>query len=227
MSPSISDGRDLTTDLVGGSWSPMLTLKDLILQIPNLISNALKNPLCGNFRVGFCYELSLWNTLFEIYFCKEHFMSRKTADRILILTDNTFLLFEPTKTNNNLAVLVAWGFLCSLIRIMVMDSNILSLLWIAKGDNDNAWEQILEVENKEKLIKEIAIRMQRLDQIRIMKYNKQLVIEEDEVTMKSIMNMDINAINETMALYESSLELEPSFSKFQTLILLYQKVHYL
>jgi len=226
MKPSISDGRDLTVDLLGDSWTPIYTLKDLITKIPNLISNALKNPLCGSFRVGYCYEMSLWNTSHDIYLCKEHFMTKKPVDRILILTDNAFLLFEPIEIASNLVVLVAWGFLHSLIKIKVIDTNIISLLWIPKDDNDNAWGQILEIEDKEKLIKEITIKMQTLDQIKIIKEDckRKLVIEEDEVTMKSIMNMDINAINETMAIYESSLELEPSMSKLQTLILLYQKV---
>lgn len=230
MRPSIADGRDLTPELAKPNWSSPVTLKALATNIPPLISKILKDAACGSFKVGHCYEMSLWTPLDRFYLarCREKFFVRScvSPERLMLLADNVFLLLEPIQLNSNLSVLVAWGFLYSLMRVKVMGENCVSLLWMPKGDSGKGWEQVFEVEDKDKLIEAITTRMQRLDQIQIVRenYKKRPAIEEDEVTIRGIADMDINAVNETMALYESSLEVEPSISKFQTLILLYQKV---
>eukprot|EP00826_Nyctotherus_ovalis_P065193 TRINITY_DN957_c0_g1_i11.p1 TRINITY_DN957_c0_g1~~TRINITY_DN957_c0_g1_i11.p1 ORF type:complete len:273 (-),score=48.68 TRINITY_DN957_c0_g1_i11:207-1025(-) len=228
MRPSIADGRNLLNSVTGKyEWSPMVTLSDIVLKLPVFIHKAFQDPLCGSFTLGDTYDLSFWSSgeyfvtqVKEVYNSPDRTSSECTA----VLTDDIFLLLEPKSEDEKSGVLVAWGFLESLVMAEVVGKSFVSLSWRARDDSKRLWKQTFEVAEGEKLTAAILERMKKLDNISV-KEGKKVMLNEEEVTMKSVAKLDINEINENIAFCESSLESDPSLSKLQTLTLLYQKVN--
>eukprot|EP00826_Nyctotherus_ovalis_P019136 TRINITY_DN1584_c0_g2_i1.p1 TRINITY_DN1584_c0_g2~~TRINITY_DN1584_c0_g2_i1.p1 ORF type:complete len:310 (+),score=61.30 TRINITY_DN1584_c0_g2_i1:652-1581(+) len=226
MAPSVSDGRDLLNEFLNEKeWSPAINLSDIITNAPRVVAKALQNPLCGSFHLGQSYNINLWY-LSDKYFLmrgKEIYTSvdKVSPMRVIVLTDNALVILEPNEGSFSDAVLVAWGFLYSLVKLNVTNKNSLAFYWMPKGGGAKRWRQSFQVESAESLAKEVVSRVGKLEVS--VKEESTGVFEEEEVTPKAIAKLDINKINENIALCESSLELEPSISKFQTLMLLYQK----
>ncbi len=148
-----------------------------------------------------------------------------------MVSDNAFLLLEPRKGNAGELLLVAWSFLYSLTRLRKAGPEALRLSWRSVDSPDNECQQTLEIMDGDPadLAEVMVSRLQRLG-ARLAEpkgvsssLNKGAMINEDDVTMKSVARMDINEINENIALFESSMEGNLSISAVQTLTLLYQK----
>ena len=152
----------------------------------------------------------------------------KSLARIIVVTDEAFLLFEPNKGNYTKSKLVAWSYLQSMFKIKVTGKKSIIIHWLAKNDKKKLWEQTFELINPTDLMEAILERLRRLDDIELRKPSEGYIVspglKEEEVTPEAIKNLDIEKINESIAIYESSLTSNPSVSKFQALMVLYQKV---
>jgi len=230
MTPSMADGRDLTCAIIEReTWSPIVTISDIVTSIPDFVSRATKNPLLGTFQLDTLYNIEFWRKSKEYLMvnCKEKFIETNTIseNRVIVITDDIFLLLEKEKKNPKQGNLVAWGFLYSLLKLRIIDASTIEFCWLSISDTKNCWRQFFIIEEGAITLAEgIVERMKRLEKINVV---KNLLIREDEVQPKSVMQIDINEINHNIAIYESSLEAEPSLTKFQTLMLLYQKVNVL
>jgi hypothetical protein len=230
MTPSIADGRDLTCAIAGREiWTPILTVSDIVTSIPDFISRAIKNPLLGTFQLSGLYNIEFWSKSKEylVVNCRERFITTDAVseERVIVMTDDIFLLLERQEKNSKQGTLVAWGFLYSLLKLRIVNASTIEFYWLSISDSKNCWTQYFIIEgNTTTLVERIVERMKKLEKINIV---EKLSITEDEVKPKAIMQIDINEINHNIAIYESSLEAEPSLTKFQTLMLLYQKVNLL
>lgn len=228
MTPSIADGRDLTCAIIGKeTWSPIITISDIITSIPDFISKVAKNPICGTFHLGSLYNIDFWVNSKEYLTvnCKERFIEQDYVSeaRVIVITDDILLLLERQKNNYKQGLLVAWGFLYSLLKVRIVNVSTISFHWLSKLDSSNCWTQFFTVEGSAATLAErIAERMQKIEKVEVIeKYS----ITEEEVRPASVMQVNIDEINHNIAIYESSLEIEPSLDKFQTLMHLYQKVN--
>ncbi len=172
--------------------------------------------------------------MIDVSKCREQFRpsGKVSVARYMVITDNAFLLLEPKQGNTEQMLLVAWSFLYSLVRVRVAGSSALVLSWRALADSDSAWEQSLEIleEDPHVLATMLVRRLELLGAKVTGKKGKSVPIStkgrlnEDDVTVKSVASLDINEINEDIALYESAITSgEISVSAVQTLALLYQK----
>lgn len=228
MYPSIADGRDLLNFITGNDeWSPLVKIANIILKLPETVRNLFKNPIGGSFVLGNLYDITFWSSSDDYFIRKVNEIIPSTEQqirqRILILTDNAFLLFEPDKNNCECGTLVAWGFLESLLAVELINDDTVTLQWNPKDDLKKAWKQLFEVEDGTQLVNEITNRMKKLDKVKVTE-GKRTLLSEEEVTSKAVSDIDISEINNNIALCESSLESELTLSKFQTLMVLYQKV---
>ena len=223
----------MTFELAGKhEWSPIATIADMVKRMPELVSRLLgsKNNVCGTFHLGHSYNLELWENLPDCYMaaCKEQYPHHKMSSpsRIILLSDTAYLLLQPKKGDLSQSLLVAWSFLHSLVRVQTIAKNVVVLTWMPKDDPNTFCEQVLEIEGDMKeFLEELLTRMARLKAAHSGSSPKKTMLREDEVSLKAATQVDINEINENIAIYESSLESEPSISAFQTLMLLYQKVY--
>ena len=228
MFPSITDGRNLLYSIIGKEeWSPIFTVAKIITMIPEFISISINNPICGHFNLDETYTISFWSKCKEyiVMKCKEkqEMEDSLSPTRIMVLTDNVFLLLEPGKNNSDQGILISWGFLYSLLKIKIISKNVMQFYWLSKFDKVNVWIQRFVIEDDtETFVKMINEKMIKLGEIQVKIVNIKM-INEDEVQPKSVMQIDINQVNENIAIYESKLEADPSINKFQTLMVLYQK----
>ena len=163
----------------------------------------------------------------------EHFPAhgKTSATRYIVLTDNVFMLFEPKQKKLDQVLLVAWSFLYSLVKVKLTKGKFVQLSWRGQEDVENSCEQTLEVfENAEELVGGIVEKMQKLGGIKVRSLTESSIapavkgeLKEEDVTVKAMAQLDINKINENIALCESSMGTELSVSAVQTLMLLYQK----
>ena len=214
-------------ELLGNTeWSPMTNLADIIQNIPDLVSKSLKETLFGTFHLGKSYNINLWNLSsdYSVTICKELYPKKNIGSplRLLVITDNTLLVLEPRDGNFSDSILMAWGFLSSLIKLKISKDDLIELYWISKGDYNNLWKQIFQLREPEKFAEEIANKMKNLAVIVKESYKGRFT--EEEVTSKSIKELNIKEINENIVLCESSLKTDLTVTKIQTLLLLYQKV---
>eukprot|EP00826_Nyctotherus_ovalis_P024044 TRINITY_DN1854_c0_g4_i1.p1 TRINITY_DN1854_c0_g4~~TRINITY_DN1854_c0_g4_i1.p1 ORF type:complete len:170 (+),score=30.57 TRINITY_DN1854_c0_g4_i1:616-1125(+) len=144
-----------------------------------------------------------------------------SGERVIVLTDDIFLLLER-QANYKQGRLVAWGFLYSLLKVKVVDKNAIELHWLSSSDSENCWIQCFALEGSAVAFAEkLAGKMHKLEKVKIA---ERQTINEDDVKPKAVMGVNIDEINQSIAIYESSLEAEPSLTKIQTLMHLYQKV---
>jgi len=210
----------------------------MISKMPKFISKIMENPICGTFHLGHYYNLNLYNDYPECFVtsCTELFPLAKTQSikRVLILTDDVFLLFEPNKGDTTQSLLISWAFIYSLVKMRITENGQIILEWRADS-NTEIWQQYIKIDDDvDKFVEEIMDRMKEFDDIKIggnsekkIKENPKKQLLEEDVSIKEITShTDINEINENIALYESSLEQNPTLSSFQTLMLLYQKVFF-
>jgi len=199
--------------------------------LPKFIKGVMKNPYCGTFRLGRAYDARFWcqpNNSFFITKCRElHPLNNIVSyRRLIVLTDNLFLVLEPDEGNYTKSEIVAWSFLYSLVRVKVLNQTSIQFHWLPKDDDKNCWEQVFKLNNPGELLREVLSRMEKLkaEVHQINKGKKRKMLSEEDVTPEALENFNIHQIDENIALCESSLEVEPEISKFQTLMLLYQKV---
>lgn len=150
-----------------------------------------------------------------------------SPNRHIVLTDDVFLLFESQEENKESYLLIAWSFLDSLIKMQVSRGTLITFTWLAKDDLAAAWEQTFEIREKVKeFVENVKEKMRMLSSISIEKAAslRKARFKEEEVTTKSMAELDIEEINENIALYESDLQTNLTISAVQTLMLLYQKV---
>ena len=230
MHPSIADGRDLLSILLGNNiWSSIIMIKDLVIKLPELVSKTIDNPTCGEFRLGHNYNMAVWTSVPNYYVtkCIEIYPANGmvSSERTIVLTDNAFLLLEQAKFGNQQPVLMAWAFLHSLLKIRIGKHNHISLSWLTKFDPINSFVQTFEIDNPTVFVDSVVERIKRMEGILEIKENnpKKRIISEEDVSFESVLKTNINEINESIALCESSIDIDPSVSLFQTLITLYKK----
>lgn len=144
--PSIADGRDILDEIINQQWSVNIKLELIVNSIPSFLEGFMNNLskgkifLSGNYLLEEKYDLSLFEDL-PVYIQKvKEVISINNKDkefqRVMIITDMFFLLFEPEKWNikNNFMKLTFWSNIKALVLIKKnLNNEICRFFWKQKS----------------------------------------------------------------------------------------------
>jgi len=144
--PSIADGRDIIDEIINHQWSVNMKLETIVNAIPAFLEGYLKNLnkgkilLSGNYLLDEKYDLSLFEEL-PVYIQKIKEVINingkdKEFQRVMIITDMFFLLFEPEKWNikNNFMKLTFWSNIKALVLIKKnLNNDLCRFFWKQKS----------------------------------------------------------------------------------------------
>ena len=186
--PHLADGRDLYKELRNSKMkSSGLSLSNLLEDIIEFMKiNFERGGLifCGNYYLGEKYDLRILQKGCEnIIGVKENLVvngKKARYNRILVLSDVYFLLFEQEKWYKNNLTLLFWSSLNNIEKIQkVKDNKTLILHWTGK-DKGNAYLMSLTINNRESFIQDLLEKMKTFGvNFDIMKVNKNNQIEHN------------------------------------------------
>ena len=146
--PIIADGRDLLEEILNHSWTTNLKLIDIAEKIPFYISEFLNNLkdgnifLSGSYTLGEKYDLSFLEQLpVFISKAKEKINingKEKEFNKILLVGDMFFCLFDQDFFNRNNLTLTFWSNIRALVTIKkTIQGDNCRFLWKQKNKKVN------------------------------------------------------------------------------------------
>jgi len=164
--PHFADGRDLfnelrsTKNLQQNNWLPNL-LTDILEFIKINFDNGGLN-FCGNYYLGSKYDLRILQKGCEnILNVKENLVLNGKSiklNRVLVVSDIYFLLFDQEKWYKNNLTLLFWSSISNIEKIQkVKDSKTLILQWIQK--EKETYPMSLTIQQREVFIKLLLEKM--------------------------------------------------------------------
>ena len=165
--PNLADGRDLYKELRNSkNQNNELNLANLLGDILEFIKiNFERGGLffCGNFYLGYKYDLRiLQKGCANIINVKENLkVNGKNVkyNRVLILSDVYFLLFQQEKWYKNNLTLLFWASINNIEKIQkVKDNKTIILHWTQK-DKENPYLMSLTITHRDIFIKDLLEKM--------------------------------------------------------------------
>lgn len=232
--PSVSDGRDLTSEILKQKWTPSITSADLISLIPGFFqSNLLKNQSeisvkdYGRFHLGSPYYLESWERkeFMASFYCAEIDVRNKKAaqERIIVLTHTVILVLELNNQYPGIGYLISWATLqsLSLVRRSIKEPETLVFEW-KKIEDRPAFSQVFRMNEANSFIELLSKNMQKLGAV-VKRLTAKRLFVEDEVNGKEIKKMNINEVLQAIEVYEDNFETVLNKNIINTLLELYQQ----
>ena len=186
--PHLADGRDLYKELRNSKIkSSGLSFDNLLSDIIEFIKiNFERGGLifCGNYYLGEKYDLKILQKGCEnIINVKQNLVingKKIRYNRVLVLSDVFFLLFEQEKWSKNNLTLLFWSSINNIEKIQkVNDNKTLILNWTTK-EKYNTYLMSLTINNRESFIQDLLEKMKTFGMnFDIMKINKNNEIEHN------------------------------------------------
>ena len=192
--PHLADGRDLFKELRNSKSSNQgLSFDNLLSDILEFIKiNFERGGLifCGNYYLGSKYDLRILQKGCEnIINVKENLVvngKKVKFNRVLILSDVYFLLFEQEKWYKNNLTLLFWSSINNIEKIQkVKDNKTIILHWTQKS-KETPYLMNLTITQRESFINDLLEKMKTFGMnFDIMKINKDNKIEHDRFSSAS------------------------------------------
>ena len=219
MSPNLADGRDLYKELKSTKK------KDRFISFDNLLDDILdfikinheRGGLifCGNYYLGGKYDLRMLqkgsNNITNV---KENILingKNIKFNRVLVVSEVNFLLFQPEKWYKNNLTLMFWSSINNIEKIQKLkDNKSIILHWNSK-DKENPYLMKLTFANREPFVQDLLEKMKNFGMnYEVMKANKNNEIDSN--SFASSMNLqhknsddktiNINKINNLISFEE-------------------------
>lgn len=228
--PHLADCRDVIEDVIGTIWQTQYRIEEIIEKIPKFIieySSSLEEGyliLAGNFYLGEKYDLSFIESL-PVYtkrIKERELVNNKPCDinKVLMISDLYFCLFEVDKKNKNIGILTFWSNIKALITIRrIVKDNICIFVWRNKLEKKKLQEIKIIVQQGEELVNLILGKMECFG----INYNiSQRSLEPKE---GKVPNCDIDMVEKQIEEIEKQVEGndKPSLEIVQFLMMLYEK----
>ena len=199
--PHLADGRDLYKELRNSKNSNQgLSFDNLLVDILEFIKiNFERGGLifCGNYYLGSKYDLRILQKGCEnIINVKENSVvngKKVKFNRVLILSDVYFLLFEQEKWYKNNLTLLFWSSINNIEKIQkVKDNKTIILHWTQKN-KETPYLMNLTITQRESFINDLLEKMKTFGMnFDIMKINKDNKIEHDIFSSTSKLHSNLN-----------------------------------
>ena len=199
--PHLADGRDLYKELRNSKNSNQgLSFDNLLVDILEFIKiNFERGGLifCGNYYLGSKYDLRILQKGCEnIINVKENSVvngKKVKFNRVLILSDVYFLLFEQEKWYKNNLTLLFWSSINNIEKIQkVKDNKTIILHWTQKN-KETPYLMNLTITQREPFINDLLEKMKTFGMnFDIMKINKDNKIEHDIFSSTSKLHSNLN-----------------------------------
>ncbi len=199
--PHLADGRDLYKELRNSKNSNQgLSFDNLLVDILEFIKiNFERGGLifCGNYYLGSKYDLRILQKGCEnIINVKENLVvngKKVKFNRVLILSDVYFLLFEQEKWYKNHLTLLFWSSINNIEKIQkVKDNKTIILHWTQKN-KETPYLMNLTITQRESFINDLLEKMKTFGMnFDIMKINKDNKIEHDIFSSTSKLHSNLN-----------------------------------
>ena len=199
--PHLADGRDLYKELRNSKNSNQgLSFDNLLVDILEFIKiNFERGGLifCGNYYLGSKYDLRILQKGCEnIINVKENLVvngKKVKFNRVLILSDVYFLLFEQEKWYKNNLTLLFWSSINNIEKIQkVKDNKTIILHWTQKN-KETPYLMNLTITQRESFINDLLEKMKTFGMnFDIMKINKDNKIEHDIFSSTSKLHSNLN-----------------------------------
>ena len=186
--PHLADGRDLYKELRNSKVkSSGISLENLVEDLIEFIKiNFERGGLifCGNYYLGEKYDLRILQKGCEnIINVKQNLVlngKNSRFNRVLVLSDVYFLLFEQEKWSKNNLVLLFWSSINNIEKIQkVKDNKTLILHWTTK-EKENAYLMSLIIPDRGSFIQDLLEKMKTFGMnFDIMKINKNNEVEHN------------------------------------------------
>jgi ubiquitin-protein ligase len=163
--PHVADGRDLFSFLVE-EWKENLNIASIIEILPEFIKNYFSNGnlfFIGKYYLGEKYNLKFFDrNKCEIKYIKENVnVNGKFVrlNRLCIISDIFFLLFEYEKLNKNNLTLVFWSLINNIKSIKkIIVYKMVIIKWKAENENEE-YEMCLTMDNNEMFVEKLFEKM--------------------------------------------------------------------
>ena len=192
--PHFADGRDLFKELRSSNDSSSgLSFDNLLTDILEFVKiNFERGGLifCGNYYLGTKYDLRiLQKGCQNIINVKENVVvngKKARFNRVLILSDVYFLLFEKEKWSKTNLTLLFWSSFNNIDKIQKLkDNKTVIIHWIQKS-KDNPYLMSLTINNRESFIQDLLEKMKTFGMnFDIMRVNKDNKIEHNMFSSSS------------------------------------------
>ena len=202
--PHLADGRDLYKELRNSkSQDKEFSLVNLLGDIVEFIKiNFERGGLffCGNFYLGAKYDLRiLQKGCTNIINVKENLkVNGKNVkyNRVLVLSDVYFLLFQQEKWYKNNLTLLFWSSINNIEKIQkVKDNKTIILHWTQK-DKENPYLMNLTITHRDPFIKDLLEKMKTFGMnYDVMRVNGQNINENSSTPQNMKFNKKINSQN--------------------------------
>ena len=186
--PHLADGRDLYKELRNSKVkSSGISLENLVEDLIEFIKiNFERGGLifCGNYYLGEKYDLRILQKGCEnIINVKQNLVlngKNSRFNRVLVLSDVYFLLFEQEKWSKNNLILLFWSSINNIEKIQkVKDNKTLILHWTTK-EKENAYLMSLIIPDRGSFIQDLLEKMKTFGMnFDIMKINKNNEVEHN------------------------------------------------
>lgn len=232
-SPSIADGRDLTSDVMNGKWSEGSSLYDVVSGLPEFVRHCLLDvsPMAlsieiGTFHLGQTMYLNQWATKDTLgYFSCTEVTKKGEIRRAIVVTETVLLQLEPSSVYIGTGVLVSWATLQSLAHIKrsKLHPQRLSFAWKAIKDSPE-YSQTFILEDAAACVALLTANMSRLG-VLVKRQNAiiEATLKEEEVTKRALRHIHINDVLQAIAVYESNIDEKLTLEMVNSLMGLYQK----
>ena len=189
--PHLADGRDLYKELrnskVKNSRISFEYLLDDIIEFIKINFERGGLIFCGNYYLGKKYDLKILQKGCEnIINVKQNLVlngKNSRFNRVLVLSDVFFLLFEQERWSKNNLKLLFWSSINNIEKIQkVKDSKTLILHWTTK-EKENPYLMSLIIDDRESFIQDLLEKMKTFGMnFDIMKINKNNEVEHNSFT---------------------------------------------
>lgn len=211
------DGRDLSLNILP-YWKPELTLLDIANSFPIFLKKFLTTNAYyyyGEFTIGAVYDLKNFNNLLvNTFTClfdpsiqnDKSLMQKEDDEFILILTDDTFLLFQHFENNKMAGKLIFWATLFSIIDIQINKQNKIVSIHMYSEEKTIEKTLCLQIQNvlffREALVKRMSNLKVKIESMRTIK-GQQL---ERRLTSPEINAMNIVEIEHHLKYLENKIQ---------------------
>jgi hypothetical protein len=221
---------------MGQPWTATLRVVDIVERLPEFVSDYNRQlnegtlVLVGNYYLGEKYDLSVLESA-AIYTKKvrEKVMvdnKEKEINRLLLVSDLCFCLFDQERWNKNNLHLVFWSNIRSLITIKkIIKGNTMRFFWKQKNKKvsllfniQKSYEMVLVVENDSDALVDVM-----LDRMSRFGINYKVSKQNNEPKTGVIPKTDIETVESTIAELEAEVEQDPEMTKVEYLMNLYAK----
>jgi hypothetical protein len=217
------------TNIIKRSWSEDIPIVEIANAFPQFLNESHSNAAVGRFHLGHCMSLKTWDSKenMKLFNCQEIDPQNPKffRDRALVVTHSMILQLETNSSYPDLAHLVSYASLFSLLTVKVAksDHKKLTFEWrIPEGVS--ALAQQFRINEAEEFIRLLLNNSERLG-ITFDRKNlrPQPSISEDEVTAQALKKIKIQEIMDGIVKFEVAIQDDMNKENVDKLIDLYQR----